>query len=78
MNGPARVDYSKETGAVAQCTACPHWWAMRHDRREAWQAIREHEKRCHPGATQATIALDGIDRRTREAASRERDRALHD
>lgn len=62
----ARVDYSKETGAVATCDECEFWWAMRWTRREAWQAVRAHEQRAHPGATQATVAIASIDRYERE------------
>lgn len=58
----ARVDYSKETGAVAQCAECPFWFAMRFTRREAWEAVRAHEKRAHPGSSQAIMAIASLDR----------------
>lgn len=53
----ASVDCSKETGCVARCSECDFWFAMRWTRREAWQAVREHEKRAHPGAKQASKVL---------------------
>lgn len=42
---------------VVTCVECPHWFSFRFDKREAWLSAREHEKQCHPGAQQATNAL---------------------
>lgn len=55
--GRLHVDYSPDTGAVVACHDCPHWFAWRWTRVEAWEAARAHELRCHPGSMQATTAL---------------------
>lgn len=57
MSARIRVDYTEETGAAISCRDCPHWHAWRWTRVEAWEAAREHERRSHPGARQATTNL---------------------
>lgn len=42
---------------VVTCRDCPHWYAFRFTRREAWEAARGHERLVHPGSRQATSAL---------------------
>lgn len=51
------VDYSPTSGVLISCGDCQHWHSMRFTRKEAWTAAREHERRSHPGSTQATTAL---------------------
>ncbi|GEB94393.1 hypothetical protein GCM10009724_09580 [Microbacterium lacticum] len=45
------------SGVVVRCADCDFWTAFRFTRREGWEAAREHERRAHPGARQATTAL---------------------
>ncbi|MCC2032191.1 hypothetical protein [Microbacterium allomyrinae] len=56
MTSRIRLDATK-ISVVVTCTDCPHWSAFRFTKRDAWQAARAHEKRAHPGATQATSNL---------------------
>ena len=57
MTRRLRVDFSPASGAVVTCTDCPHWFAFRFTRKDGWAAGRDHERRAHPGSTQATTAL---------------------
>lgn len=50
------VDVTSST-VLIKCRECEYWYALRFTRKEAWEAGRDHEERCHPGATQATTML---------------------
>lgn len=51
-----RLDKSKVTGVVIVCDQCLHWSAFRFDVAEGWDCAVDHEKRVHPGQTQAQRA----------------------
>ena len=48
---------STKVSTVVTCTECPYWYAFAFSRKEGWERGRGHEKRAHPGSTQATTAL---------------------
>lgn len=56
--GTIKIDVSRASGIVIVCDDCPHWYAFRFTRIEAWKAAVDHEERCHPERTQARRALD--------------------
>ncbi|WP_309105026.1 hypothetical protein [Microbacterium sp.] len=51
-----RLDCTR-VSIVIVCTDCPYWRAMRFTKHEAWKCAADHEKRTHPGLTQAQNAF---------------------
>lgn len=60
------LDVTRES-VVVVCGECGIWQAMRFTKLEAWTAAAEHEKRAHPGCTQAQNALTKERARRRHA-----------
>jgi hypothetical protein len=59
VTSPTRRLYLDVTveAVVIRCHDCDWWHAIRFTRVAAWEAGREHERRAHPGARQATTRL---------------------
>ena len=51
-----RLDFTQHS-CVAVCSLCG-WRGLAGDRTEGWRLARGHERRAHPGETQAARALD--------------------
>jgi len=51
-----RLDRSASS-VLAVCSSCPSWSALRGDDVGAWAAGADHERRVHPGSSQAANGL---------------------
>lgn len=52
---------------VVVCQECGIWHVMAFTKLEAWERAASHEKRAHPGQTQAQDALSEMKRKARRA-----------
>ncbi|MCK8465864.1 hypothetical protein M0722_01535 [Microbacterium sp. KSW4-16] len=52
---------------VIVCETCGVWHAFAFDKLDAWTRAADHEKRAHPGDTQAQDALSELKRKMRHA-----------
>lgn len=60
------LDVTRES-IVVVCQECGIWHVMAFTKLEAWERAAEHEKRAHPGVTQAQNALSTFRKRERHA-----------
>ncbi|GAA3948865.1 hypothetical protein [Microbacterium soli] len=60
------LDVTRES-IVVGCDVCQVWYVMAFTKLEAWEAAAAHEKRTHPGSTQAQDALSEAKRKARLA-----------
>lgn len=60
------LDVTRES-IVVVCQECGIWHVMAFTKIEAWERAAAHEKRAHPGSTQAQDALSEARRKARLA-----------
>lgn len=60
------LDVTRES-IVIVCDVCRIWHVMAFTKLEAWERAAAHEKRAHPGTTQAQDALSEAKRKARRA-----------
>lgn len=60
------LDVTRES-IVVVCQECGIWHVMAFTKLEAWERAAAHEKRAHPGITQAQDALSETRRKARLA-----------